>query len=191
MAASAALVIAAACAPARADCDVHTEAGLAAAYQKATGKPLPKEHGCIRRSETFPDLVRVGTFAYDRGCIGEGVLAGCRIDPPGYAAAAMQHAGWVKAGPARRRALAVAWLRELDDLRLEDATTLPDGKALGALTARPVGTTLVIEGWVEDPAGMTPETNYRKIRVTFAADGSHGAIATTDQLTERLTPSRP
>lgn len=166
-----------------ADCDVRTDQGLATAYQRATGRPLPKDGACVRRSETFPGLVRIGIFAMDRGCIPQGVLVGCAVSPPGFDAAAMKKAGWQTANAARRQQLALAWLREIEDTGFQDATDLPGGKHLTAVAVTPTHDGLVIEGWVEEPAGMTPEANYDKLRVTFAADGTHAPIAQLDHLT--------
>ena len=166
-----------------ADCDLRTDQGLAAAYQRATGHPLPKDHACIQRSETFPGLVRLGTFAMDRGCITEGILVGCALSPPGFDAAAMQRAGWKTANATRRQQLALAWLREIDAVAFQDATDLPGGKHLTPVAVTSTRDGLVLEGWVEEPAGMTPESNYDKIRVTFAADGTHKPVATLDHLT--------
>jgi hypothetical protein len=168
-------------ADARADCDVSTDAAIDAAYKKATGHALSREHRCARRSETFPDLVWIGSFAHDRGCRREGILARCKLDPPGYAAAAMKQAGWPSGDAAKRKALAIAWLREIDDERVLERA--PDNFGTKqftapALTARDKAS--VVEAWVQEPAGMQPESDYTKIRVEFAADGTHGKIETID-----------
>jgi len=104
-----------ACGSSASECDLSTEAGIAAAFKRATGKEVSKDHSCMQASTTFKGLVVTGIFADDRGCIGQGILVGCQISPPGFEAAAMAKAGW--ADLAARQDLALAWLTEIDDLR--------------------------------------------------------------------------
>ena len=167
---------------ANADCDVSTDAGIDAAYQKATGNALPHEHRCVRRAQTFPDVVTIGHFAYDRGCRWSEVLVGCKLSPSGYAAAAMAKAGWTKADAAKKQSLALAWLREVDDRALiEGNDGMIASAKITALVATPARDgTLRLEGWVREPPGMRRGTAFTKIRVTFAADGSHDKIDVID-----------
>src|SRR5262245_15865373 len=127
-----------------ADCDTSTDDGVTAAYTKATGKTLPKEHRCATRSKTFPGLVRIGMFAHDRGCIPQGILVGCAMNPTGFAAAAMAKAGWDKADLAKRKELASAWLTEIDDFSI--VSTKPDKfpKAFTPVGAKADGKNVVL-----------------------------------------------
>lgn len=175
--------------PARASCDVSTDDAVAAVYQRATGKELRKEWRCIRRSSTFPGLVAIGLFANDRGCMWQGVLADCRMDPAGYAARAMAKAGWGKADLGKKKALALAWLAEIDDVRLEPAAPAGfAGRTFTPPTATADGAGLRIEGWQAFSAGMLPQTTFTKLRVVFAADGTHSAPVTLDQVTVPMHP---
>jgi hypothetical protein len=157
-------------------CDVSTDAGLAAAYKAATGRDLPQAHPCARVSSTFAGLVAIGSFAYDRGCRYTDVIASCKLNPKGYAAAAMAKAGWAKA--AMKTQLALAWLREIDDRAVIEGI---DGKVPGVTevqTELGKDGSLRVEGWVREPSGMRRGASFTKIRVMFAADGTHGAIET-------------
>ena len=166
---------------AAADCDTSTEAGIAAAYKKATGNEVSKDHNCLRRSRTFKGLVWTGEFAYDRGCMGQGVLVGCALNPPGYDKAAMSKAGWDKADLAGRNKLAVAWLTEIDNLSVVDRKPDKFTKPFAPAAATADGNKLVVEVWTVDPPGMAPTTYYHKNKIVFEADGSHGEIAETDR----------
>jgi hypothetical protein len=168
--------------PASADCDLSKPANIPAAYKQATGNDLPADHDCVRASSTFPGLVWVGHFANDRGCIGEGILVGCKLDPPGYAAPAMTRAGWAKADLATRQKLALAWLREIDDL--DPVSTKPDKfpKPFNPPAATTSGKATVVDLWIVDPAGMQPVASYHHLRYTFAADGTHGSPASVEDV---------
>jgi len=149
-------------------CDMSTDAGIDAAFKAATGHEMSRYGGrCVQRSETFKGLIVVGSFASDRGCIWMGMFDGCKWDAPGAPKAAMAAAGWAKADAAKRQELALAWLREIDQIRVEDEKVTADHDKL------------VIEYFETGEVGMTPAKPPRyHMRVVFAADGTHGAIKT-------------
>jgi hypothetical protein len=124
-------------------------------------------------------------FANDRGCIGQGILVGCQIDPPGYEAAAMARAGWATADLAARTKLAVAWLQQIDDLQIVETKPEQFPKEFSPLSASADGNTLVVKFWTIDPAGMEPVQVYRKHEVAFAANGKHGAMTEIDRVDVR------
>ncbi|HTR50219.1 MAG TPA: hypothetical protein VMJ10_05885 [Kofleriaceae bacterium] len=147
-------------------CDVSTDAGIDAAYKAATGHEMSTYGGrCVERSETFKGLIVVGSFASDLGCRWEGVLNGCKWNDRGAPRAAMAAAGWAKANAAKRQELALAWLREIDQVRVEDEKVTADKDKV------------TIEYYEHGPVGMTPTPPPRyHYRVVFGADGTHGAI---------------
>jgi hypothetical protein len=151
-----------------AKCDLSTDAGIDAAYHAATSKTIDSYGGrCVHRSETFPNMVAIGSFVSDRGCEWLGTLHGCLWNDAAAARKEMAAAGWAKADTGKRQTLAHAWLNEVEQIRTEDEKVSDDhGKP-------------VIDYWVTGPTGMTPEPPERTHhRVVFAADGTHGAIAT-------------
>ena len=174
-----------ACKSASSDCDLSTQAGIAAAFKKATGKDVPKDNSCMQPSTTFKGLVVTGMFANDRGCIGQGILVGCQINPPGFEAAAMAKAGWGNADLATRQKLAVAWLQEIDDLQIVETKPNKFPKEFSPVSATADGNTVVVELWTIDPAGMQPVQVYRKHKVVFAADGNHGPMSEIDRIDVR------
>jgi len=124
-------------------------------------------------------------FANDRGCIGQGILVGCQIDPPGYEAAAMAKAGWATANLAARQNLAVAWITEIDDLQIIQTKPEKFPKEFSPVSAKAEGNTVVIEFWTVDPAGMEPVQVFRKHKVVFGADGRAGQSSETDRVDVR------
>lgn len=119
---------------------------------------------CIARSKTFPKMIAIGEFS--KGvCSSLGALHGCEWNDPAAARVEMAAAGWTKAGTKKREALALAWLREVEQWRVEDEHVTDDRN------------TLVIEYWQTEPSGEPPAlpTRYH-YRVAFAADGTHDVI---------------
>jgi hypothetical protein len=145
-------------------CDLSTDAGVDAAYKAATGKEMSTYGGrCARRSTTFPNMYALGTFLSDYGCRWEGVLHGCTWNDPKAAQVEMAAAGWAKADARKRGELALAWLREVDQVSAESPNTAA------------VGDTLVVDYWVTAPTGMVQRPPQRShMKIVFAADGSHG-----------------
>jgi hypothetical protein len=125
----------------------------------------PDSSSCITRSKTFPKMIAIGEFSSDRGCWSLGALHGCEWNDPTAARVEMAAAGWAKADAKKRQALALAWLREVDQVRVEDEHVTDDHGAL------------VIEYWQTEPNGLppAPPTRYH-YRVAFAADGTHDVI---------------
>ena len=149
-------------------CNLSTDAGIDAAYKAATGNEIGSYGGrCVTHSTTFPSMIAIGEFASDYGCHWLGYLHGCKWNDPAAARVEMAAAGWAKADAKKRQQLALAWLREVDQVRVEDEHVTDDhGK-------------LVVEYSQTEPVGMiqAPPAHTHH-RVVFAADGTHGAIAT-------------
>lgn len=183
---AAACTLAALAADARAECspDNLTSADVTDIYARAVHHSLESD-GCVRHSTTFKELVWVGSFANDRGCMGEGVIASCVWNATGYAAKAMARAGWVKAPLAAKRALALAWLRELENMNLYDGGDAP--KKVTAPKAELRGEGLVVTAWVQAPPGMLPQREFYELKIEFAADGS---IAKRDNIDSVTVPIR-
>lgn len=169
-------------APASANCDLSQKDNVPAAYEVATGKSLPADSSCVRPSSTFPGLVWIGHFANDRGCIGEGVLVGCQLSPQGFASKAMTRAGWAKADLATRKQLALAWLREIDDLSPVETKPEQFPKPFTPPTATMRGKTTVIDLWTVSPPGMRPVDYYHHIAFSFGDDGTHAGAVTIEDL---------
>jgi hypothetical protein len=146
-------------------CDLSTDAGVDAAYKAATGREMSTYGGrCAQRSKTFPAMYVLGSFASDLGCRWEGALHNCTWNDPKAAATEMAAAGWAKADAKKRGELAIAWLREVDEINTEqEKTSIAGGK-------------LVVDYIEVGPVTMNPASPSRThMKVTFAADGTHGS----------------
>ena len=160
-----------ACGASTAVCDLSTDEGAKAAAHRL----VPEAKDCIERSPTF-EIVRVGGFANDRGCMWQHVIAECALDPRGFEPRVMAKAGW--ADPAKREKLARAWLVEVDATEIlgkAPASWTKAGKTLDPPTA--TATTdggVELRYWTVAPAGMTIQRTYRQYSTPFAADGTEG-----------------
>jgi hypothetical protein len=153
---------------------------LARAFRTLTGTTIDPRHVCGRTVPGFADAIALGGFAYDRGCMLEGVIVAQRpLDLSRATVAALARAGWASAGPAERARLALAWTR---GALLAWRTTLDEATADFALAdapdfAPPSATPLPdggvrVELWVQEPGGMLPQADYSRLAVAFGADGS-------------------
>lgn len=172
-----------ACSHNRASCDVRTDQAAITAYKQATGKD--HDARCIVHSSTFPGLVVMGTFADDRGCIGEGVLVGCQWNPKDAARQAMATSGWATADAAKKQMLALAWLSEITQTSV--VASDPGGfakvnKEWTPITATPgEDGSLTLELWERAPSGMLPINDYTRVKITFSANGTPGTAQVLDQ----------
>ncbi len=147
----------------RATTPCDTDDGLA----KQLGLP-PDKLSCVHRAPDFPGVILVGSFASDRGCAPELLLIDCqKHDGPIPTALLLNRAGWGSADGPQRQALALRYLRQVatvfrgtvaDTPDPPSATTTPDGQ-------------VIIEAWVNQPAGMRPGRRASKLRYTFGSDG--------------------
>jgi hypothetical protein len=146
-------------------CDLSSDAGVDAAYKAATGHEMSTYGGrCAERSSTFPAMYVLGTFLSDRGCRWEGTLHHCTWNDPKAAVTEMAAAGWAKADAKKRGELAIAWLREIDQVSF----TQPSASVVNGKT--------VVDYWVWQSAGMRQApTQKSHLKIVFEADGTHGA----------------
>ena len=157
-------------------CDVSSNDAVRALYHKLTNEELDTKHECIERSAVFPGLVRVGHFAYDRGCRDRNVIVNCQLDPPDVARQALASAGWAQADLAQRQQLALSWLTEGEDdvvLRAQPSQW-PTGKAFAPPQSSATDDGgLLLRYWRGTHHGKTRMTSFTSVEVRFQKDGSH------------------
>lgn len=160
--------------------DLATDEGVNAAREARLGKKLPEySKGCLKRPAELPEIILVGSFAHDRGCMLDGAFVKKRFlsKQENLSQAALESLGWRKADAGGRAELALEWtqfgllafggypLNEAkDDFRGRDfqvpqAATDDEGV---------VSVTL----WTRQPMGMRCQTAYDRLIFKFAADGS-------------------
>jgi antitoxin component YwqK of YwqJK toxin-antitoxin module len=153
--------------PARTECD--TDPGLSKYLASARGEGLPDDHACVTRVPMFPGVIMLGSFAYDRGCMGADFVVDCKlVTPPPSAADLLARAGWAKATGEQRIEIAKEYVREfalgnngnvVGDPSEPQWKVLEDGGVEGVV-------------WVAEPAGMRRGVDKDEIRYTFAVDGT-------------------
>ncbi len=93
--------------------DLSTKEGVAAALEALTGKKIDQRSlTCIRRDRELP-LVVVGSFAFDRGCVFDGVFVNARYFGKSDAALSegvLDTLGWKAANQEQREKLVQAWV---------------------------------------------------------------------------------
>jgi hypothetical protein len=93
--------------------DLSTDEGVAAALETLTGKKMDRRSlTCIRRDRELP-LVVVGSFAFDRGCVFDGVFVNARYFGKSDAALSegvLDTLGWKTANQEQREKLVQAWV---------------------------------------------------------------------------------
>jgi hypothetical protein len=93
--------------------DLSTDEGVAAALETLTGKKMDRRNlTCIRRGRELP-LVVVGSFAFDRGCVFDGVFVNTRYFGKSDAALSegvLETLGWKTANQEQREKLVEAWV---------------------------------------------------------------------------------
>lgn len=93
--------------------DLSTDEGVAAALESLTGKKLDRRSlTCIRRERELP-LVVMGSFAFDRGCVFDGVFVKARYFGKTDAALSegvLDTLGWKAASQQQREKLVQTWV---------------------------------------------------------------------------------
>ena len=172
-----ALVLSAGC-PATAT-DLATDDGVRAAYKKATGDELNAEHGCIGRTGVR-DVIVVGDFAYDRGCImSGGFVGGAWLDTATLTATGPSKLGWATMDSKARADFALRWAEKVlfhwDGSFVpadNKAFTFEDTPAYTAPAAVAKGDGVVVTFWIEEPPGMQDRDVFDQIELTFDAKGA-------------------
>jgi hypothetical protein len=146
---------------------------------EVTGKD-PGEDACFAWPQSFPRVVVVGSFAHDRGCMNVGLFVDRTFHAVGGEVAGLATRGFASAGMTDKESLARAWIDEVehawDGSFLTAATTafsVDDSPKFAPVRVRAdkVGG-VVVEGWVQQPPGMSDESAFVFVSYRFAKDGA-------------------
>ena len=148
---------------------------------------------CTRVPPSFPGVKVVGSFANDRGCIDEGyVHHGGVIRSVDHASPVLEKRFRGKDVDAKKNA-ALAWAREVL-FQNRALSTAPERGFGGAgqpmfapASAEVAGDGILVELWVQEPAGMVAEQVYSRYRVTFSAKGD---VTKTQLIASQRVPIR-
>lgn len=163
--------------------DLSTDAGVNEARQAMRGKnPSNYGKGCIKRPAALPEIILVGSFAHDRGCMLEGAFVKkyfLAAREESFSRAALKSLGWQKADAEAREKMALKWtqfgLLSFGSYPLDKADAEEDFKGRefqAPQTATDEDKNVAVTLWTRQPAGMRCETNYRRLSFIFAEDGS-------------------
>lgn len=161
---------------AAATCDIKTEAGAKALYEKLTGRKVGE--ACITRHEGFEKFVEIGSMVPDAGCMDEIWINECVKAGPNDTKWILQAAGWKTTDDKGRIKLARAWLTpgpllwELADHQKKHFES--EKKTFTAPVVAATNGSLRIEGWFDRGhvtiAGENPK--YERGAILFDADGN-------------------
>jgi hypothetical protein len=161
--------------------DLSTDGGVNQAREAMLGKKLSNYgKGCIKRPSELPEIIMVGTFAHDRGCMPEGAFVKkyfLSAREENLSRAALKSLGWQKAGSEKREELALKWTRfgllAFGGYPLLEANDDFDGRKFHApQTAAGEDKNATVTLWIQLPIGMRCQTNYQRVSFIFTADGS-------------------
>ncbi|HEX8369964.1 MAG TPA: hypothetical protein VF604_15565 [Pyrinomonadaceae bacterium] len=179
--------------------DLSTDDGVNAARAAKLGKKLPGySKGCIKRPKELPEIILVGTFAHDRGCMSEGAFVKKYFlsRQENLSEKALESLGWRKAGSTRREEIALKWtqfgLLAFGGYPMVKANEDFDGREFHApesLTGEQGVVGVVL--WTRRPAGMRCETGYERLSFIFAEDGSLQERKSIDNFTIPCKSFRP
>lgn len=166
--------------PQEAPPDLSSDDALAAAYKAQTGRELGDE--CIERPDSFGNVVAVGVFAHDYGCMDDGFFVdGEWTDGIEEATRrALTAMDWEQMSAGERQVFASKWIEEVvfamgpsvverssKAFELDDT---PGFEPMEAATAED-GTT-VVTLWTREPAGMVREQAFTRYEYRFGENAS-------------------
>ena len=150
--------------------------------QRAGGKkprPLEARDVCIERLKESAEVIVIGFFAYDRGCRLNGAFVRSRYyeeKDADLSQNALATLGWEKAPKREREMLASYWVQkgllafftpvQTKDKDL-DAKDFHPPRAITEQNGE-----VVVTLWIELPAGMRREKEFKRVEYKFAKEGA-------------------
>ncbi len=146
----------------------------AAAY--ATLLPGTRAHPCMEPSRTFPDVLPVGRYNADLGCVPQGVIYSCCLHTP-TEVSTQKLAAWPSLPPETRQSQALAWTREIIfpfqtilDVAPKEFTARNHTFSAPVAAPLPNGG-VVVTVWLRERAGPTKGTVFTAQQVRFSPVG--------------------
>jgi hypothetical protein len=160
--------------------DLSTDEGVDKAREAMRGEKLQGYgKGCIKRPSEMPEIILVGTFAHDRGCMLEGAFVKKYFlsGQENLSRAALKSLGWQKADSIGREELALKWTR-LGLLAFGGSPLAKANENFGdrdfhapqAATNEDKNVTVTL--WTRRPAGMRCETGYERLSFIFTGEAA-------------------
>ena len=158
--------------------DLTTDEGVSAALERSTGRGLSDRHPCVDRLDSV-DVIVVGDFAYDRGCMLRGAfINGTWLEADQLASKALEKLGWTKLTSTEREQTGRIFIEEVilyGQGRIlkysHKAFSLTDTPSLEEPKLWSKGTQVKLRAWLHEPSGMMPIEEFRQIEVTIDSEG--------------------
>ncbi|MCB0479099.1 MAG: hypothetical protein KDC84_13100 [Crocinitomicaceae bacterium] len=132
-----------------------------------------KRYICVNVSSTFKHVAAVGSFASDRGCMGESYyFAGDFISLKELTPRALEYYGWKEAS--KREDLALKWVTKVVTVWESEVNSMPEGFSESSFFKPTVWTEnnqVKVKLWIQEPAGMLNQSDYYAAEYTFSESG--------------------
>jgi hypothetical protein len=150
--------------------------------------PETRAHPCTQPSKAFPDVLPVGRFVPDFGCVPQAIVFACCLRAP-TEVAAQKFAAWPSSPVEARKAQALSFTREVIfafetilDAPPRDFTEHNRAFSSPVVVALPSGGEAVTL-WLHERAGPSKRTVYTAQQVRFGPTGSVERVAQIAQWT--------
>jgi len=172
--------------------DLSTDEKVMAELNKGRKEPLEEGEVCIERPEEFKDLILIGYFADDRGCmLGDAFYKGEKIDIEKSSSKILMDNGWAERK--NKADLALEWVVNVSALWETVVSEEPDnfdttGEHIFSAPEIQLldNGSVIIKCWIKEPSGMAPEDEYYKLLVEFSDKGEIIRSEAEDRYTEIL-----
>lgn len=159
--------------------DLTTKDGVFKALEAETGKEYDrKSRGCLKRPKELPNIILIGGFAHDRGCILTEAFVDKRYvnKKDNLSEVALKFLGWEKADSDKRAELALNWVKNgllVFGNPLDKATEhFNDSQKFEKPTSsKQKDDSIKVTLWIKHSAGMVCEDAYSKVGYNFSSDG--------------------
>ena len=148
---------------------------------------VSKEDVCIIRPKSFEHLILVGFFAHDRGCGGsEGFYKGEKVNFYDISEQVFADNNW--SDESKRLSLIQNWIKEVYLVWESIVDDEPENFSKHSKTKFHIpeyvkkGEQYTASFWVQEPAGMMPINNYKRIELVFSDKGLIISSKTTDNV---------
>ncbi|MFZ5554563.1 MAG: hypothetical protein ACOZCO_15695 [Bacteroidota bacterium] len=170
--------------------DLSTDEAVVKEVNKGRENTIEKEDICIERPEAFKDLILVGFFADDRGCMFETAFyKNEKIDVEKASSQILIDNGWEKRE--NKADLALEWVTNVSALWETVVSERPeyfDTTGEHVFSAPEIQLQenggVIIKTWIKEPAGMAPEDEYYLLRIDFSDKGKIMNSEVVDRYTE-------
>lgn len=159
--------------------DLSTIERVNAAREAKLGKRLDEESkGCVVIPKELPNIILLGSFAYDRGCELEGAIINKRGVLPGkdLSRVALESLGWKSADAEKRKEIALRWV-QFGLLAFENPLTqatedFTDQQFQTPQSVANADGSIAVSLWIRRLPGMRCESAYDKLLYQFTKDGA-------------------